>query len=328
MRPPRKLLGCVLAVLLLSGCAAFDTAAAVVDGSRIEEEPFARTLEYFAADPQFAAQFPGEEAREGKRSLARQLLTFLIHQVVIEEHARARSLGADEAAVERRLQEQIQALGGEQAFDRQLAAAGASRGDVEDLIRKQVLRENVARLVVTEQVPEEQLRQQYEERAIEFTQVRVSHILVADEALAQDLAQRVTPKNFAELAREHSEDPGSAEQGGDLGMRPAGEFVEPFARATVGSSVGDIVGPVRTEFGYHIVWVRERTAPAFEEVRDQLLAEVGQEFFTNWLLQRLRDAQVLVNPRYGVFDRESGEVVERTATTPLPDEQPDVQVQP
>jgi hypothetical protein len=74
-----------------------------------------------------------------------------------------------------------------------------------------------------------------------------------------------------------------------------------------------------------VIHVIERTPTPFEEVRERLLGEFGQEFFTNWLLSRVRAADVLVNPRYGQLDPKTGDIVERRSTTPEP---PPVQVTP
>ncbi|HEX9892047.1 MAG TPA: peptidylprolyl isomerase, partial [Actinomycetota bacterium] len=298
------------------------------DGRRIEDERFQRLLGFLAADPRFAEQFPGEQGKEEKKGLARQLLTFLIHQEVIEDFASQRGLEVDDATVDQRFQQAVEEAGGQGPFDEQLATAGATRADVEELLRKQAMREMVAQQVVTQGIPETRLRQAYDERITEFTQVHVAHILVQDAALAERLARQATPRNFAALAREHSEDTGSAPEGGDLGTRPASEFVDPFGSTALEIPVGEIGGPIETEFGHHVIHVIERTAMPFEEVRDQLLGESGQEFFTTWLLDRVKRADVLVNPRYGVFDEEAGEVVERTSTTPLPGATPDVQVEP
>lgn len=324
----RLLLPLLSSAVLLSACSAFESSAAVVDGHRIEDERFQRLLGFLAADPRFAEQFPGEQGKEEKEGLARQLLTFLIHQEVIEDFATQRGLEVDDATVDERLQQAVQEAGGQDAFQDQLTSSGATRADVQDLLRKQALREVVAQQVVIQGIPDAQLRQAYEDRLTEFTQVHVAHILVADQALAERLARQATTRNFGALAEEHTEDTGSASDGGDLGTRPASEFVEPFGSTTLEIPVGEIGGPIETEFGFHVIHVIERETTPFEEVREQLLGESGQEFFTTWLLDRVKEADVLVNPRYGVFDREAGEVIERTATTPLPGATPDVQVEP
>jgi hypothetical protein len=92
--------------------------------------------------------------------------------------------------------------------------------------------------------------------------------------------------------------------------------VEPLGQATLDIPVGEVGGPVKTEFGYHLIYVQDRETAPFEEVRPQLLAEVRGEVFTDWLVGRLKDAEVRVNPRYGYFDQATGQVIERTATTP------------
>jgi foldase protein PrsA len=174
--------------------------------------------------------------------------------------------------------------------------------------------------VVAEEVPDASLSEEYESRAAEFSQVHVAHILVSDQEQAADILGRATPRNFGRLARQLSEDPGSATQGGDLGTRGASDFVEPFRQATLDIPVGQIGGPIETQFGFHIVYVIERTTQPFNQVREQLLREVGQESFTRWLLGRIRSADILVNPRYGALDERTGDVVERRSSTPEPEQ--------
>jgi foldase protein PrsA len=318
VRSSRRFLVLATSAMLLGSCAAFETSAAVVNGQKIDEQEFRRQLDYLAADPRFAAEFAGQVAAQ-KKNLARQLLTFLIHQEFIEEYADTEGLSAPEAEVEARLDEVIAAQG-EEAFRRQLADSGATLAVARAFIQKQVLRETVAQAVVEEEVPETTLLQEYESRAAEFTEVHVAHILVSDEQQAQSILDRATPQNFAGLARRLSEDPGSANNGGDLGTRPATEFVEPFRQTTLDIPVGDIGGPVETQFGFHVIHVIERNTQPFEESRERLLREIGQESFTGWLLERIRRADILVNPRYGTLDERTGEVVERRSSTPQPEQ--------
>ncbi|MCI0708226.1 MAG: peptidylprolyl isomerase [Ignavibacteriae bacterium] len=95
--------------------------------------------------------------------------------------------------------------------------------------------------------------------------IRASHILlrsVAGEDSTQKIAtmrgllgQIRSGADFAELARTHSEDVGSAVQGGDLGWTGKGGWVKPFEDAAKRTRVGDVVGPVRTQFGWHLIKV-------------------------------------------------------------------------
>jgi foldase protein PrsA len=324
----RRRLLLVLALFLLPACGdLFTTAAAVVDGRTIEEDRFRRELDFLLADPRVAQQIPaGPEGDVRRRDLARQYLTFLIHQQFVEGYAGTHELRADPAEVDGLLQEQVNQLGGREEFERILRDAEATEADVRHLIEQQILRQEVVDAVVAEQVGEDELRQRYEDRVLEFSQVHVAHILVSTEREAQRLRDRATPQNFAELARRFSEDPASAPNGGDLGPQRAADLVAPFARAALRIPVGEIGGPVQTEFGFHLLHVLDRTTQSFEEIRDVLLQEVRGDVFTRWLLDRVAAAEIRVNPRYGAFDEATGRVVPRTSSTPSP--VPSVQLQP
>jgi peptidyl-prolyl cis-trans isomerase C len=84
---------------------------------------------------------------------------------------------------------------------------------------------------------------------------RAKHILVKSQDLARRLLQEAKRgARFEELARRHSTCP-SKSSGGDLGWFGEGKMVKPFENAVRKAGVGSIVGPVRTQFGYHIIKV-------------------------------------------------------------------------
>jgi len=117
------------------------------------------------------------------------------------------------------------------------------------------------------------------------------HILITgkDDAAAlkqaEDvLAQAKAGKDFAALAQQYSQDPGSAKNGGDLGWAERGSFVAPFADALFGMSIGEIRGPVKTQFGYHIIRLDEIQAAkgkSFEEARPELDAQLRRNRATD-----------------------------------------------
>jgi len=88
-------------------------------------------------------------------------------------------------------------------------------------------------------------------------QVKASHILVPSLAEAVNLQEQISAgADFAQLARANSKCP-SGQNGGDLGVFGPGMMVKPFEEAAFGCEVGKVVGPVQTQFGYHLV---KRTA--------------------------------------------------------------------
>jgi peptidyl-prolyl cis-trans isomerase D len=117
------------------------------------------------------------------------------------------------------------------------------------------------------------------------------HILVTgkDDASAlasaqQVLAQVKAGKDFGELAKQYSQDPGSAKNGGDLGWAERSSFVKPFSDALFAMKVGDVAGPVKTQFGYHIIRLDEIQAgksKSFEEARPDLEAQVRRDHATD-----------------------------------------------
>lgn len=138
-----------------------------------------------------------------------------------------------------------------------------------------------------EGVSEEEIRKAYEARSSQYAvaeQRRASHILIAPGADARKKAEEIAaevrkaPARFEELARKHSQDPGSAEKGGDLGLFSRGMMVKPFEDAVFSMKEGEIRGPVETEFGFHILRltaIQAGKARPLEEVRNELAAELA-----------------------------------------------------
>ncbi|MBW7929775.1 MAG: SurA N-terminal domain-containing protein [Gammaproteobacteria bacterium] len=161
---------------------------------------------------------------------------------------------------------------------------------------------------------EAELRASYDANPGRFRaaeQRRARHILIAvskdvdDQAAASkaaDIRARLAQgEDFAALAREFSDDGGSAANGGELGWAAQGTYVEAFDNALFAARPGDISQPVKTEFGYHIIQLEEVRAGvdrSFSEARNELLAEARarstQDRFYG-LLEKMDDA-ALENP--------------------------------
>ncbi len=152
-------------------------------------------------------------------------------------------------------------------------------------------------------VTPEEVKAQYESAAKTYRQEeqrQAAHILVAvkpdaseaDRAAAKKTAEelaaqaKANPAKFAELAKQRSQDPGSAAQGGDLGSNPRGTMVKAFDDAVFAMKPGEITGPVASEFGWHVIRLIDVTpekARSFEEVKPQIETDlrrqkVGQKF--------------------------------------------------
>ena len=90
-----------------------------------------------------------------------------------------------------------------------------------------------------------------------MVRVKASHILVKTEAEAKEIMQKIKAgDDFAKLAKLYSQCP-SGNAGGDLGYFGKGQMVKPFEEACFKANAGDVVGPVKTQFGWHIIKVTD-----------------------------------------------------------------------
>lgn len=195
-----------------------------------------------------------------------------------------------------RLPQQYQALPPEALFD----------GILEQLIQQELLRSEgdlsrVGRLMLeneertlraieaaerigAEGVTDEAIQAAYDEGFATQepeTEYNAAHILVATEEEAQAIvAELAGGADFAAIARDRSQDPGSGQNGGDLGWFGTGMMVQPFETAVVALEPGAVSAPVETQFGWHVIRLNETRPvpiPTLEEVRDQIAGQLEQQ---------------------------------------------------
>jgi peptidyl-prolyl cis-trans isomerase D len=157
-------------------------------------------------------------------------------------------------------------------------------------------------------VPDTELRAEYESRKDSFSvpeQVTAAHILIKTDptkgpagdaeaqAKAEKLAERAkSGEDFAKLANDNTEDPSGKSNGGQLPPFSHGQMVPEFERAAFALQPGQIAGPIKTQYGYHVIKVISRNPPrvrAFEEVRAQLSSELSQKRADAETERRARD---------------------------------------
>jgi peptidyl-prolyl cis-trans isomerase D len=153
---------------------------------------------------------------------------------------------------------------------------------------------NAEAVTAVEVVPDADVRKVYEDNPSRYGQLeqrQASHILIAfkagvDKAKALEKARQLTeqirkaPASFAELAKKHSDDPGSGAKGGDLGVFGRGMMVKSFEEAVFALKQGELSEPVESEFGYHIIrltGIRPAKMKPFEQVRGEIEAELRKQ---------------------------------------------------
>lgn len=132
-------------------------------------------------------------------------------------------------------------------------------------------------------IAEELLKQEYEnlKKRVGNKEYKVAHILVASESEAKAVVAELKKKGkFEKIAKEKSKDPGSKDNGGDLGWTVPSNFVQPFAEAVAKLNKGQLSDPVQTQFGWHIIKLddtRDLKVPAYDEVKPNIEKRLQQQ---------------------------------------------------
>ncbi len=262
---------------------------------------FVSLLGFSGCQPQAVQSIPGEWAVQGEVlatadgiDITDEMLQALVSRMGESELAAMKARGQYQQLIERMVMSQMlykKALDKGVHNDRkaQLAVALASR---------EVLVSQLLEGIANEATADEALQKSYEEHKVQFSSpsVRAQHILVKEEALANELFSQVTAvgADFAALATQHSVDKGSAVKGGDLGWFEQGRMVKPFADAAFAAEENQIVGPVKTQFGFHIIKVTgKRSEIPFEEARPKLEEMAKREAVEKFIEETKSSAAVV-----------------------------------
>jgi peptidyl-prolyl cis-trans isomerase C len=135
------------------------------------------------------------------------------------------------------------------------------------------------------------------------TEYNAAHILVETEEQANALKTELDGgADFAELAKANSIDAGSGANGGDLGWFGKGMMVKPFEDAVIAAETGKVTAPVKSDFGFHLILVKETrvaAAPTLDETRDALAAEI-ESATVEAHIKSLTDAATIARPGEGL----------------------------
>ncbi|MGK5086808.1 peptidylprolyl isomerase [Bdellovibrionota bacterium FG-2] len=170
--------------------------------------------------------------------------------------------------------------------------------------RKQYLTGKVLNKKLAAKISDSTVKKYYENHKSRFStdEVHAQHILVSDEAVARDLLKKAKEPNadFQVLAEKNSKDPSAKNNRGDLGFFGRDRMVPEFTEAAFSGKAGDIVGPVKTSFGYHIIKVIELKpgkALPFSDVEARVRMELRNELIQEMVGKLKQQAKVNVDDK-------------------------------
>jgi parvulin-like peptidyl-prolyl isomerase len=333
IRRPVALAGALVVVLVIaifaSGCSSTLRNAATIDFTKpdntvgINRNDFqdelrevSKAQKVLNESAQQAGTTPTTEANDSTVSstLAANWLQTKIYAAAFQQMFDSRKLKVTADDRTRAQQGVYQSYGGEQLFK------SFPKSLQNELLRQQELVEAVAAAVQNEIAPtktptEADARAYYNSHKAQLACAsgkQVSHILVADQATANAILQQLNQgASFADLAKQHSTDTGSATQGGLLGCLQPNAYVAEFQQAADSAPLDKVVGPVHTQFGYHLILVQPFDN-SFEALRAQILQQLESDAtqrastdvntkLTSELNAILKRADVTLDPRYGTW---------------------------
>ena len=268
-------------------------AIAVVGDREIPKSEYDRLLSqaeatYEAREQEFPAAGTPEFAQ-----LRNAIVTSLVEQARFEIAAEELDITITDEELDERLDELKEQFfeGDEEAYKAELEKQGLTEEQVLKDLRTRMLSEKIFEEITSEvEVTDEDIQAYYEENKAQFEQPasrEVRHILVKTQARANQIHRQLeNGADFAKLAKEFSEDPASAEQGGNFTAQK-GATVAPFDEVAFELETGELSDPVKTQFGWHVI---EAVADA-EDAAMQELAEVEEQISTT-LLEEKKNARI------------------------------------
>lgn len=221
----------------------------------------------------------GELYEAMKDRLGEEVLRELVYEKVLSE-----KFEVTDEEVSERVEELKQQLGPQ--FEMALMQSGFKNEEqLTQTLRISMLQEKAAKEDI--ELTDEEVQEYYDQMKPE---IKASHILVEDEATAKEVKQKLDEgADFAELAKEYSTDPGSAQNGGDLDWFGAGMMVPEFEEAAYSLEVNEISEPVQSTHGFHIIKVTDKKE---KEPLEDIRGEVEEELMNSKLQQESVDAAV------------------------------------
>lgn len=287
--------------------------AATVNGEEILISEVRDRIATVRDNPQLAQQLEEDETGEFEEQVQAEILTGLIRSRLLEQGAEELGVEVSEEDVDEQREQVVEEVGGEDAFEQIVEQNNLTQEEVRSQLRDLALQERVAdELTADLEVDSDEVRAFYEQN---YGTAEARHILVESEEEAREVLERLEEgEDFGELAKEVSTDPSAEQNAGDLGEFDRGQMVPEFTEAVFEAEEGEIVGPVETQFGHHVIEVRSiDPGPPLSEVEgdinDELLEEERVELVQAWLEEQTAEAEVSVNPRFGEWDPETGRVV-------------------
>ncbi|MBY0123059.1 peptidylprolyl isomerase [Bacillus sp. S/N-304-OC-R1] len=225
----------------------------------------------------------------------------LITDKIIEKEMKKENLKISQSEINEEMADYIEAYGGEDAFKDLLDSSGVKRSTIEKNMKTYLATKKLLEPRIS--ITDDEIKTYFEENKDNYAQpeqVEASHILVKDEATANEVIKKLNAgADFSELAKEYSTDESSSASGGELGYFGRGEMVKEFEDAAFSLDIGKISEPIQSEYGYHIIKVTDKKKAKeanFDAVKDEIKATIIdsklESEYADWLEEKYKEYEI------------------------------------
>ncbi|MBN8049257.1 peptidylprolyl isomerase [Paraclostridium bifermentans] len=323
----KKIISLIMVVLLgvaMTACGS-EKPVAVVNGVEITASDYKKTVETYkeSISKMYGKDLWNQEIKEGvkyKDEMKKAILQQMVQEQVIYQQAKKDKLEAKQSEVDKQFKQLKESVKQDKDYEKFLKDNGIDDEFLKAQLEKDITIQNFKNnFDKNTKISEAEMKKYYEENKNNYVddEVRASHILISTvdqktnkplseekqkeaKKKADDLYEKVkSGGDFAKLAKENSDDKGSAAKGGDLGFFSKGQMVPEFEKAAFAMDKGDISNVVKTQYGYHIIKVTDKKYKeyTFDEVKDNIKQNLLYQKYTEKVKQLTDKADVETNEK-------------------------------
>ncbi|MBD7915196.1 peptidylprolyl isomerase [Clostridium sp. Sa3CUN1] len=240
--------------------------------------------QYYGADYE-----TNTEIADAVKELRLQAIDVLVEEKLMYKKAEELGVLPTQEEIDEEVQSYIESLkeklGGEDEFNSALEDAELTLEEYTEKLNESMETNLISTNVTNEifkdiSVSDDEIKAYYDENLDSYRSATVSHILISDEETAKEVRERAANgEDFAELAKEYSEDTGTSENGGSLGTvtYDTTQYVQEFTDAFKQLKDGEISEPVKSDYGYHIIKVTDYKEQTLDEAKDSIKTSIENE---------------------------------------------------
>jgi foldase protein PrsA len=345
----RFALALMAVAVLLAACGGADgnyfapTAALIcteLSCTKIPESDVSDQLAMVLRNPQAIQAIQGPKGAQNRLDAQREILGSLIIDQVVLQQARVQGIRASDAEVNKLLAQLRSGYKTEAKFQAQMRKEGLTLDQIKTYLKGRAVENKIVESVGKDSTPSDQdVANFYDLNKSQFDeQVRASHILICagfdatkrtctpgseDQTLAAGVVGRARKgEDFGALAKEFSQDSATKDKAGDLGFFARGDLDQAWpglGEAAFNLVPGGISEPVKTSLGYEIVKLTAIGRPfddAKADIAELLRRQQIARAYQSWLVDAVKKSRIKVNPKFGMYDKISQNVVPLKSQAP------------